>query len=221
MASRRPHPQADRPAPRLTLVTSVVEDAEACARLLAEVLPEADIAAIVLRLAAADERSLINRIKIVAPAVQQHDVALLLDGHADLVARSGADGAHLTGIATLQEWIGRLHPSHIAAAGGLKTRHDAMLAAEQGADYVMFGEPDPDDGHRPAFPAIIERVAWWAEVFEPPCVGYAGSLDEITPLAAAGADFIALADWIWTAEAGPAATIAQATRLMAAAEAAA
>src|ERR1700693_6062670 len=27
-------------------------------------------------------------------------------------------------------------------AGGLHSRHDAMLAAEVGADYVMFGEPD-------------------------------------------------------------------------------
>ena len=40
-----------------------------------------------------------------------------------------------------------------------------MLAAEAGADYVMFGEPD-GTGARPAFAAIEERVAWWAEVFE-------------------------------------------------------
>ena len=49
-----------------------------------------------------------------------------------------------------------------------------MLAAEAGADYVMFGEPDAA-GHRPSFEAIAERVAWWAEVFEPPCVGFAAS----------------------------------------------
>ena len=40
-----------------------------------------------------------------------------------------------------------------------------MLAAEAGADYVMFGEPD-ENGARPAFAAVEERVAWWAEVFE-------------------------------------------------------
>jgi thiamine-phosphate pyrophosphorylase len=69
-----------------------------------------------------------------------------------------------------------------------------MLAAEAGADYVMFGEPDAT-GHRPSFEAITERVAWWAEVFEAPCVALAGSLDEVEPLAAAGADFVALGDW--------------------------
>ena len=35
------------------------------------------------------------------------------------------------------------------------------------------------DGGRPSFEAIVERVAWWAEVFEIPCVGYAASYDEI------------------------------------------
>ena len=41
-------------------------------------------------------------------------------------------------------------------------------------------------------------MAWWAELFELPCVGYAASLDEVGPLAQAGADFVALGDWIWT-----------------------
>ena len=71
-----------------------------------------------------------------------------------------------------------------------------MAAAEGGADYVMFGEPDADGG-RPSLEAIEERVAWWAEVFELPCVGYAASHDEIMPLVKAGADFVALGDWLW------------------------
>ena len=43
----------------------------------------------------------------------------------------------------------------------------------------------------------MERVAWWAEVFEIPCVGYVASLDEIAPMVAAGADFVALGDFLW------------------------
>ena len=49
-----------------------------------------------------------------------------------------------------------------------------MLAGEAGADYVMFGEPDRRGG-RPPFDAIVERVEWWAELFELPCVGYAAA----------------------------------------------
>jgi thiamine-phosphate pyrophosphorylase len=74
----------------------------------------------------------------------------------------------------------------------------------------MFGEPDRQGGRgdRPAFDTVLERLNWWAELFQSPCVGYAENLDEVGPLAQAGADFIALGDWIWTD--APAASIAAA-----------
>jgi thiamine-phosphate pyrophosphorylase len=92
---------------------------------------------------------------------------------------------------------------------GLAIRHDAMAAAEGGADYVMFGEPDRH-GQRPGFETIRERVTWWAEVFEAPCVAYAGSIDEIAALVNAGADFVALGDWLWNDPQNVAAAIASA-----------
>jgi thiamine-phosphate pyrophosphorylase len=46
-------------------------------------------------------------------------------------------------------------------------------------------------------------------------VGYAGGNDEIAPLAQAGADFIALGDWLWMQNEGPAAAIAAAAMLLA------
>jgi thiamine-phosphate pyrophosphorylase len=90
-----------------------------------------------------------------------------------------------------------LKPDRIAGCGALRTRHDAMLAGEAGADYVMFGEPS-QTGSRPAFDAVAERVAWWAELFEVPCVGFANSLEEVGRLAVAGADFVALGDWVFS-----------------------
>ncbi|HEX5509233.1 MAG TPA: thiamine phosphate synthase [Pseudolabrys sp.] len=192
----RPKTADPRPAPRLYLVTPPVTDAADFAARLAEALAVTDIAALLLRLADADERTLINRIKALAPVVQTKEVALILDNHPDLVARAGADGAHLYGIDDFSAALPSLKPDRIAGAGGLTTRHDAMVAAETGADYVMFGEPD-GDGNRPSFAAIEERVAWWAEVFESPCVGFAARFEEIAPLAAAGADFVALGDWLW------------------------
>jgi thiamine-phosphate pyrophosphorylase len=71
-----------------------------------------------------------------------------------------------------------------------------MLDPYQVAYYVLFGEPD-ETGLRPGFAAIEERVGWWAELFEVPCVGFAGSADEVGPLVVAGADFVALGDWLW------------------------
>jgi thiamine-phosphate pyrophosphorylase len=178
---------------------------------LASALTAGDVAAVLLRLAEADERTLINRVKALAPVVQDKGAALLLDARADLVARGGADGAHISGISDFTAALEMLKPERIVGAGGLASRHDAMLAAEQGADYVMFGEPDPT-GKCPAFAAVEERVSWWAEVFEIPCVGYSESLQTISPLVAAGIDFIALGDAVWREPGSIAETIREASR---------
>jgi thiamine-phosphate pyrophosphorylase len=204
-----------RPAPRLYLVAP--RDATDLAHQLAEALGATDVAAVLLRLPETDERGRVNHVKAVAPTVQGKGAALLLDGHPDLAARAGADGAHLSGIEALQAALPTLKPERIAGCGGLETRHEAMVAAEAGADYVMFGEPDAS-GRRPSFDAIAQRVAWWAEVFEIPCVGFAASLDEVEPLAAAGADFIAVGDCVFGAGDGAAAAIADAARRLAFAE---
>jgi thiamine-phosphate pyrophosphorylase len=186
---------------------------------LAAALGAGDVAAVLLRLAAADERTQIKHAKALAPVVQDRGRALLLDGLPDLTAHAGADGAHLTGAEAFDAARATLKPARIAGCGGLHTRHDAMVVAEAGADYVMFGEPD-EAQRRPSFGAVVDRVAWWAEVFEVPCVGYAGSLDEVEPLAAVGAEFIALGPWVFEHEKGPAAAIADAAGRLVLAEAA-
>lgn len=208
----RPKQAQPRPQPRLYLITPPIEDAQAFAAPLAAALAAGDVAAVLLRLAPSDERTLINRAKALAAAVQGAGAALVLDGHADLAARAGADGAHLSGIDAFSDALDSLKPDRIAGCGGLATRHDAMVAAERGADYVMFGEADAS-GRRPGLAATEERVAWWAEVFEAPCVGYAGALDEVAPLAKAGADFIALGDFVWSSPEPVATTVTEAARL--------
>src|ERR1700761_3879892 len=83
--------------PRLYLIPPPVEDPAAFLPQLEAALTAGDIAALLVRLAPADERSHINRIKALAAPVQRRDVALILDGHPELAARAGADGAHLHG----------------------------------------------------------------------------------------------------------------------------
>lgn len=194
-----------RPVPRLYLVTPVVDDPSVLLARLPAMLAAADVAAVLLRLAEADPRTLLARIKALAPVVQAAGAALLLDGHTDLVARGGADGAHLNGIDAMQEALPSLKPDRIAGVGGLVTRHDAMLAGES-ADYVLFGEPDAE-GQRPSVEAIAERLQWWAELFEPPCVGYAATRDEAGEFAAAGADFILVGDCVWADQSDPASAL--------------
>ena len=194
---------------RLYLVTPPLGDAGVIADALADALNAADIAAVLVRFEDGDEAQLLERVKTLRILIQSNGAALLLDGHAGLVARAECDGAHLTGTDALRAAAPGLKPKYIAGCGGLGTRHDAMLAGESGADYVMFGEPN---GRRPSFDAVIERVAWWTEIFQVPCVGYAATVDEVEALARAGAEFVAVDEAVWRS---PASLRAAAERLAA------
>jgi thiamine-phosphate pyrophosphorylase len=199
-------PVPPRSVPRLYLATPEVDDPSSMVASLPGLLAEADVAAVLVRLKPTDQRTMISRVNALAPAIQENGAALLLDGHVELVARAGGDGAHLTGIEALLEALPTLKPDRIAGVGGLTTRHDSMTAAEAGADYVLFGERD-GSAQRPSVEAIAERLQWWAELFEPPCVGFAASREEAYRFAAAGADFVLVGDLIWNDARGAAAAL--------------
>ena len=207
---------AERVLPRLYLVTP--PDHSGLADALSQALDRADIAAVLLRLPNGEHSPQFERIKALAGTVQGKGAALILEGRPDLAASAGLDGAHLDGVDQLKAALPMLKPERIAGCGGLTSRHAAMLAGEAGADYVMFGEP-ASTGARAAFHAISERIAWWAELFEIPCVGFAGSLDEVEPLAAAGADFVALGECVFADSRGCAVAVAEAARRIGIAEA--
>jgi thiamine-phosphate pyrophosphorylase len=186
-----------------------VEDPQALLENLAHLLVQADVAAVLLRLKPSDPRTLISRIKALAPAIQDAGAALLLETHVELVARAGADGAHVSGIEAFKDALPTLKPDRIVGCGGLKTRHDSMTAGELGADYVLFGEPD-ERGQRPSVEAIAERLQWWDELFEPPCVGFAENCEEAGEFARAGADFVLVGEFIWANPRGAEAALKQA-----------
>ncbi|MGC2141742.1 MAG: thiamine phosphate synthase, partial [Methylovirgula sp.] len=67
------------------------------------------------------------------------------------------------------------------------------------------------------FAEIREWIAWWAKIFNPPCVGYAQALDEVGALAGVGADFVAVCDVVWSDPQGPAAGVEAVERALIAA----
>jgi thiamine-phosphate pyrophosphorylase len=184
---------------------------------LAQALDAGDVACVLAPLAARDEGAAKKIVKALIAVTEPRGVALLIDS-ASLVARSGADGAHVrvTG-ETLEKTLGAaletLKPERIVGAGGLKAKHDAMVAGEFDVDYVSFGDPAPD-GYTPPVEQTLERVSWWAEIFNVPCVAFAPTLADVATLAKAGADFISLGDAIWKDARGPGAAMADAQALL-------
>jgi thiamine-phosphate pyrophosphorylase len=197
---------------RLYLFTPplTADDVAGFAPRFAEALAAGDVASALLRIAPEAKGELKRIAERLLGAAAPYDAAILLEGDARLAARAGADGAHIAqGDEALAEALAGLHPERIVGAGALRSRDDAMAAGEAGADYVMFGEPRRD-GFVPPLAETIERVAWWAEIFQTPCVAYAARLEDVAALAAAGADFVALGEAVWRA-ASPAQAVATAT----------
>lgn len=218
LSSRDPWNMAE-PAARLYLITPVVDDPAVFAPRLAEACATGHVAALLLRLPKAEERTLVNHIKVLASSVQDHGTALIIAsaGEADLAivaGRAGADGVHVTsGQFDLKDLRQQLKSERALGVGGLRTKDEAMAAGEAGADYLLFGEPRAD-GSVPALDSVIERAAWWAEIFETPCVAYAADLDAIPTLVATHAEFIALGDAVWSHPEGPAKAVAAAVALI-------
>lgn len=182
------------PAFETYLFAPLIEDPAAFRPRLQAALAALRPASVLLRFGEGDERSLINRLKALAPVAQEAGVAALLEGPANVAVRGGADGAHMGAPALLPEARETLRGERILGAGGLSSRHDAMEAGEIGVDYVMFGEPRPDGSLMP-FSALLDRASWWAQLFETPCVAYAPTPESVEKLAWTRAEFIALGPW--------------------------
>lgn len=200
----------DLPAARLMLLTPELAEIEAFQPMLAAALGAGDVAAVVIRLGRADDRTRLARAKPLIAAAQAAGAAALLAGEevADIVGKSGADGLHVPATdAAFGEAIERFKPEKIVGAGAVASRDAAMSAGEAGADYVLFGE-EADAA------ATLERVEWWTPIFETPCVGLARELEEVAAIAAARAEFVALQDAVWRHADGPAAAVAAAGAML-------
>ena len=199
----------DQTKTRLYLVTPMVVDAAALRPILEAALDAGDVASVLLELAPGDSHAAKKIVQALAPAIQGRGAALLLRDPAQ-AARLGAAGAHIAAgesfESRLRDAVDSLKPERIVGAGALNSKHEAMRAGEIGADYAMFGDPSAE-GESLAPEIACERIAWWAEIFNLPCVAFAANCHDAARYAAAGADFIALGEAIWRDPRGPAAAV--------------
>lgn len=140
---------------------------------------------------------------------QAAGVAVLVRDDPGLVAAIGADGLHLSDARGLRAARKALPDDAILGAMAGLSRHDAMEAAERGADYVALGPfhagaigPSQTPGEEPL-------LAWWQAMMETSCVAWGDADPDLAEaLARAGADFICTSSAVWMATGGPAAGVA-------------
>lgn len=195
------------PACRLYLITPpALPDLDAFARDLEAALGAGDVAALQIRLKDAPDAEIERVVRRLMPIAHAHDVAVILNDRPDLARSLGCDGVHLgqddPSIAGARRHLG---PDAMIGATCHDSRHLAMEAAEAGADYVAFGAFFPtttkETTHRPE----PEILSIWQESMQTPCVAIGGITPEnCRPLAAAGADFLAVSSGVWARPGGPA-----------------
>jgi thiamine-phosphate pyrophosphorylase len=154
----------------------------------------------------------ITSLRSAAEIAMRHGAAAIGVGLRD---GAGLDGVHIeTGAEDVERARALVGAGKIVGAGGVGSRHDAMVLGERLPDYVFFGRLDGD--REPAIhEKALELAAWWAELFEIPAIVMGGS--DVASVAAArdaGIEFVALGSAVWDYPDGPAAAVAAANRIL-------
>ena len=194
---------------RLYLITPPSFEPTVFAEDLRAALDGGDVACLQLRLKDAEDDAVRRAVEVLMPMAQQHDVAFLVNDRPDLAAEMGADGCHVGQEDTpYGEARSILGADHIVGVTCHASRHLAMEAGQNGADYVAFGAFFATDTKQAKATADLELLQWWSELFEVPCFAIGGiTVDNCAPLVAAGADFLSVVAGVWSYTDGPAAAV--------------
>lgn len=146
-------------------------------------------------------------IKGLLAVAHAHDVAVIIQGDAELAQKLGADGVEVeASLEAYQSARTALGEAKIIGTGPGRSRHAAMELAEAGAAYVSFDD-DPSE------PDSLS--AWWAEVMEVPCVTHvAGGDEEVLSAVNAGIEFISPDETLWRSPESAAGTVRRLNELI-------
>lgn len=183
---------------------------------LRQAIQGGDIASLQLRLKAedgitpADPEEFIKTSEVLLPICKEHKIAFILNDLPELVHQIGADGVHIgmdelsiakKKIAKVRMQVG---DSVIIGASCYNSEDYAILAAEQGVDYISFGAFYPTNSKRNPVDADIELLEWWSDISLLPSVAIGGiTPDNLEPIVRAGADFVAAISGVWDHPEGP------------------
>lgn len=161
------------------------------------------VSAFQLRVKDVDEHQLARLSEPLQKICGDAGVAFIVNDSMKLAKRLGADGVHLgQQDGEVGEARALLGPQAQIGVTCHDSRHLAMDAGEAGADYVAFGAFYPTATKPSAYRPDPSILSWWSSLFEIPCVAIGGITPQnAAPLVMAGADFLAVCQAVWNADA--------------------
>jgi len=197
---------ADQDLPQLYLVTPPSFDLDAFGALLARALDTVEVACVRLDLATRDEDAIGRGADALREICHARDIAVVLADHMLIARDHGLDGVHFSdGARHVRKARAELGQDAIVGAFCGASRHEGMVAGENGADYVSFG-PVGLSGLGDGTVAEAELFQWWSEMIEVPVVAEGGLNADLVRSLAPVTDFLAFGEEIWSTE-DPVATL--------------
>lgn len=189
---------------RLYLISPPAFDLSHFSGQLENALKGGDVGAFQLRLKNTGDDEILQAAEALIPICRAREVAFILNDRPNLAKKCGADGVHIGqddgDVASARKLLGE---DVVIGVSCHDSRHLAMEAGEQGADYVAFGAFYPTASKSPEALAKYGTPApdilnWWQTYMVLPCVAIGGiNPQNCLPLVKAGADFIAAITAVW------------------------
>ncbi|MCR9129748.1 MAG: thiamine phosphate synthase [Alphaproteobacteria bacterium] len=172
---------------------------------LSRTLDAGPVSALQIRLKEHSESELRALAPALIDAARKRGVTVILNDDPRLASALGCDGVHVgQDDASVKQARADMGPRALIGATCHDSRHLAMTAGEQGADYVAFGAVYETATKTPKSRAPLELFTWWRELFELPSVAIGGiTPDNARPVIEAGADYLAVSGGIWNWPDGP------------------
>lgn len=196
---------------RLYLISPPAIELKLFTSQLSQALSGGDVGAFQLRLKEADDDTILNTARELIPICRERDVAFILNDRPDLAVKLRADGVHLgQDDMPIEEARNIVGDELVIGVSAHASKHLALEAGEQGADYVAFGafyptQSKPKEKIEKWGVPTPDILSWWQEYLVLPCVAIGGiTPSNCAPLVKAGADFIAAITAVWNHPKGPA-----------------
>jgi thiamine-phosphate pyrophosphorylase len=166
---------------------------------LQEALEDGHVSVFQLRLKNISDDEIIKAAKELMPICHQYGVQFIINDHAHIAAKVGADGVHVgeEKDGTYKE-AREIMGNKVVGVSCYGDIDRAIDFAEKGADYVAFGAFYPTTTKTPKARPEPDILEWWVRNSTMPCVAIGGiNADNCAPIVATGTDFIAVVSAVW------------------------
>lgn len=168
---------------------------------LKQALDGGDIACLQIRLKNAEDDKIRKVTECLMAITKGYNVALIMNDRPDLASELGCDGVHIgqddISYSEARSIVGQ---DVIVGVTCKRSRHLAIEAASDGADYVAFGGffPSSTKISEETERADPEILKWWVQTTNVPCVAIGGiTVSNCRPLVEAGADMVCVIAGVW------------------------